>query len=122
MVSRYLDLSGTCDTYEHPDQTLASTVESLVNLECLDISMTNLAGFGDPRDPTDKKDIIGLRSRAGRPLKFLGLYLTQGEACKRHNIPADVVRTTEEINEVEFFSGISLIHSPNDFPRMYHYF
>jgi len=33
-------------------------------------------------------DILGLRSRVGRPLDFLGLYDTRHEACRRHHIPA----------------------------------
>lgn len=70
-------------------------MESLPNLQHLDISGTNLAGTGVAQSPTDgnvkSSDIPGLVSRANRPLQFLGLHNTQHSACRRHDIPAIVV-------------------------------
>lgn len=37
-------------------------------------------------------DIPGLSSRVMRPFEFLGLYGTQHGACRRHDIPAKLVR------------------------------
>lgn len=56
MIPRHLDISQSSDIrgrsnekngiYERPNQTLATLVESLPYLKCLDISGTNLAGTG----------------------------------------------------------------------------
>lgn len=36
-------------------------------------------------------DIPGLSSRVKNPFEFLGLYQTQHNACRRHDIPAKMV-------------------------------
>jgi len=38
-----------------------------------------------------KSDIPGLEYRVDNPLEFLGLYHTQHNACRRHDIPAKIV-------------------------------
>lgn len=38
-----------------------------------------------------KSDIPGLECRVDNPLEFLGLYHTQHNACRRHDIPAKIV-------------------------------
>lgn len=38
-----------------------------------------------------KSDIPGLECRVDNPLEFLGLYHTQYNACRRHDIPAKIV-------------------------------
>ena len=82
----------------NPNQVLFNLVSSLVNLEYLDISGTNLCGTGVAQRETSNKpddetsavacDIPGLKSRVNNPLQFLGLYNAHHEACYRHHIPA----------------------------------
>ncbi|CAG0881235.1 unnamed protein product [Cyprideis torosa] len=99
---RYLDLS--CDklapqTYTLADTLLFELVTQLPNLEHLDVSGTNLAGTGSfsntsippPKPGEPKCDIVGLTPRAERPLKFLGLYGCQFDACRRLHIPAQKI-------------------------------
>jgi len=79
-------------------------VNGLPQLVSLDIGGTNLAGRGVAERPVDTNiedtnfgqlsDIPGLASRINKPLQFLGLYGTAYGACRRHDIPAKVVRYT----------------------------
>lgn len=95
---RQLDISQSKEEngmYSNPNKTLDTLVQSLPELESLDISGTNLAGTGiaETEFVTDssncpQSDIPGLKSRVKRPLKFLGLYQTANDACLRHHIPA----------------------------------
>ncbi|KAF6200926.1 hypothetical protein GE061_005373, partial [Apolygus lucorum] len=89
---RHLDISQSSDKmgqYNKENMTLAYIVESLPNLESLDISGTNLAGTGiAEHSALPGTDIPGLAWRIGRPLWFLGLYGTLHGACRRHDIPA----------------------------------
>lgn len=81
-------------------QTLAEIVESLPHITHLDISGTNLAGNGVAQFEAKEQvrsDIPGLVSRANRPLEFLGLYNTAHSACRRHDIPARLVRIDHNI-------------------------
>lgn len=79
---------------------LAGLVLGLPELVSLDIGGTNLAGRGVIERPLDKRniyfgqlsDIPGLASRVRNPLQFLGLYGTSYGACRRHDIPAKIVR------------------------------
>lgn len=84
--------SGVHGIYCSPDEQLATLVESLPDLQYLDISGTNLAGTGVAQVGTPDKirssDIPGLLSRANQPLQFLGLYNTAHAACRRYDIPA----------------------------------
>lgn len=102
----HLDISQSNERhgkYFTPNEILTQLVESLTELESLDISGTNLAGTGaaavstvqqgtsDGMEYEVRCDIPGLVSRVNRPLEFLGLYGTHHGACKRHDIPAKVV-------------------------------
>ncbi|XP_032788885.2 protein zer-1 homolog [Daphnia magna] len=113
---RHLDISQSSDIrgrsnekngiYERPNQTLATLVESLPYLKCLDISGTNLAGTGvAEKTPSGNlaTDIPGLRSRISNPLDMLGLYGTSHEACHRHHIPALCV--TGDANEEQILAA-----------------
>lgn len=109
----HLDISQANERhgkFYNPNEVLAKIVTSLPHLESLDISGTNLAGTGagvlavgeiPPEYNPDGEghnengvlcDIPGLVSRVGNPLRFLGLYGTHHGACKRHDIPAELVR------------------------------
>ena len=93
-------------TYDRPNQTLATIVESLPHLKCLDISGTNLAGTGVAEQTPSGNlatDIPGLRSRVSNPLEMLGLYGTSHEACHRHHIPA--LRVTGDANEDQILAA-----------------
>lgn len=76
-------------------------------LVSLDIGGTNLAGRGVAERP-DKLitncsqlcDIPGLASRVDNPLQFLGLYGTAHGACRRHDIPAKVVRVYLVVDKI----------------------
>lgn len=102
---RHLDISQSNERhgkYFTPNEVLTQLVESLQQLESLDISGTNLAGTGAAAVQINQGsssegmkevrcDIPGLVSRVNHPLEFLGLYGTHHGACKRHDIPAKVV-------------------------------
>lgn len=120
---RHLDISQHGEKigiFCHPNQVLSQIVKSLPNLSSLDISGTNLGGDCDSSDSKDDADaasdngkssetsasrsnstslvdIPGLRSRASRPLEFLGLLNTSSDACHRPKIPARKV--TGDANE-----------------------
>lgn len=118
---RHLDVSQHSDkngTFANPNHTLAQIVENLQELVSLDISGTNLAGpaitesfslkengdINDARVLTQPvPDIPGLRSRANKPLDFLGLLYTSSEACHRRYIPAK--RVTGEANEAQILAA-----------------
>lgn len=102
---RHLDISQSNfkqGLFEHPNRILRGIVTGLPELISLDIGGTNLAGRGVAERPLDTVledltnnalcDIPGLASRIHKPLQFLGLYGTAHAACKRHDIPAKMVR------------------------------
>lgn len=67
----------------------------------MDISGTNLAGTGVAEQGFKEScntDIPGLGARVSKPLQYLGLYGTHHAACRRHDIPAEMVAgdATEE--------------------------
>jgi len=88
--------------FDNPNKILSDLVNGLPQLVSLDIGGTNLAGRGVAERPIDTNiedtnfgqlsDIPGLASRIYKPLQFLGLYGTAHGACRRHDIPAKVVR------------------------------
>ncbi|PSN54467.1 Protein zer-1 [Blattella germanica] len=94
---RHLDISQSKEkhgTFRNENQTLALLVESLPHLVSLDISGTNLAGTASKTHhgaSVALTDIPGLSSRVNNPFEFLGLYGTDHEACRRHDIPAKMV-------------------------------
>lgn len=108
ILLRHLDISQANERhgkYFNPNDVLSKLVTNLPLLESLDISGTNLAGSGaaivstvnnsnsaNEVDIPVRCDIPGLVSRVNSPLEFLGLYGTHHGACKRHDIPAKVVR------------------------------
>jgi hypothetical protein len=106
--ARFLDISDCYEVeYTNPDEALTDLVESLPYLESLDITHTNLAGTGRARSERPRvggvTDIVGLRSRASKPLKFLGLYGTLHDACRRHHVPAEMV---QNLNLIPVFLAI----------------
>lgn len=50
-----------------------------------------------------KSDIPGLECRVDNPLEFLGLYHTQHNACRRHDIPAKIVIQLKLINPLNYY-------------------
>lgn len=96
---RHLDISQSSEksrNFRFENRTLARIVESLPNLVSLDISGTNLAGTGVAENGMStncagQTDIPGLSSRVKNPFEFLGLYQTQYNACRRHDIPAKMI-------------------------------
>lgn len=105
----YLDLSvpgsRQLRSWPEPDQQLAQLVEALPLLQHLDIACTNLAGSGihdgDASNSNNSGgeggvggsppaaavcDIVGLISRANRPLRYLNIYGCN--AAHRQHIPA----------------------------------
>ncbi|XP_034839387.1 protein zer-1 homolog [Maniola hyperantus] len=118
----HLDISYANEQFgkfARPNEVLAGLVTSLIHLESLDISGTNLAGTGsavpalteestsesmeDAQVAQVRCDIPGLVSRVNKPLQFLGLYGTQYGACKRHDIPAKVI--TGDSNEDQLLTA-----------------
>lgn len=99
--------------YDCPNQVLTRIVESLPELESLDISGTNLAGTGVAEGGCD---VPGLASRITRPLDFLGLYGTQHAACCRHDIPAIKVTLLRKRFHHLLILDISLSILSIDFP------
>ncbi|XP_043277566.1 protein zer-1 homolog [Venturia canescens] len=105
---RHLDISQSNHKYGYfksPNQFLSTLMRGLPELVSLDIGGTNLAGTGVTEHPLEGSlnelelcDIQGLSSRVRKPLQFLGLYGTHHSACKRHDIPAEVIAgdATEE--------------------------
>ena len=99
---QHLDVSQCTESrgqFKNPNKFMESLVSSLPKLQSLDISGTNLGGSGaDPKVMEQSmSDILGLGSRADRPLQFLGLYKTHNDACTRQNIPA--VSVSGDANE-----------------------
>lgn len=93
---RHLDIShhnNKFGIFDKSNVILGKIVDGLPNLVSLDISGTNLAGNGVAVRTNCGRmcDIPGLSSRVNRPLRFLGLYGTAFEACRRHDIPAEMV-------------------------------
>ncbi|XP_015513478.1 protein zer-1 homolog isoform X1 [Neodiprion pinetum] len=84
--------------FENPNKILGDLVCGLPKLVSLDIGGTNLAGRGVAERPdrsiqycSELCDIPGLSFRVHTPLQFLGLYGTAHGACRRHDIPAQVI-------------------------------
>ncbi|GBP93656.1 Protein zer-1 homolog, partial [Eumeta japonica] len=124
---RHLDISQVNESYGQfmlPNEVLRKIVTSLPNLESLDISGTNLAGSGAATVASVSQtssllrcDIPGLVSRVNKPLKFLGLYGTSHGACKRHDIPAEVI--TGDANEEQIFNAaVVYLSRPNILTRV----
>ncbi|XP_043236234.1 protein zer-1 homolog [Amphibalanus amphitrite] len=84
-----------------PDRLLERLVRGMPHLEHLDISGTALAGPGvhccPATEPHKLCDIVGLSSRVGRPLQFLGIYGCN--ASHRKHIPA--LRIGGDIGETQ---------------------
>jgi len=98
-VSQHDDLRGE---FREPLKFLQTVAESLTKLTSLDISGTNLAGMGGEKCEDGKTcDILGLWSRIGNPLDFLGLYKTHHDACSRPNIPAIAKSISGDFNETQ---------------------
>ncbi|XP_026808471.1 protein zer-1 homolog [Rhopalosiphum maidis] len=95
--------------YKDENKILALIVKCLPNLMSLDISGTNLAGKGTAEHSMceslsgRKSDIPGLEYRVDNPLEFLGLYHTQHNACRRHDIPAKII--SGDANEEQIFNA-----------------
>ncbi|XP_065343212.1 protein zer-1 homolog [Cloeon dipterum] len=110
---RHLDISQANEKHGKfldENQALLLLIQNLPNLESLDISGTNLAGTGAAvmhegpvNSDSGVSDIPGLKSRAFRPLEFLGLYGTMHGACHRHDIPAK--RISGDANEQQILTA-----------------
>ena len=131
---QHIDVSQCTESrgqFKNPTKFMETLVTSLPRLQSLDISGTNLGGSGAEREPKVEEqtmcDILGLGSRADRPLEFLGLYKTHNDASTRHNIPA--VSISGDANESQILvAGQRYLDRPtvlesvlNDLFRVFRY-